>query len=176
MDSTGTRRVAKSGPASRKSGHDLKQTRPDAPAVDDDETTREYLLADMGADSPSAGEGDEWPTESVDNLDDLENAPEHAEARSVSRRHADKQKGRKKTRTGEHRAMSPKRTGTEGGRDVPVAVPSTRAIRVAAGRDDKGRIHVRLLDSQGLREGEHDTMLVALTSDADLRELFREEE
>ena len=171
MDST--RRVAKNVAAARRSAPEdrFKATKPDAPPVDDDETTREYVLADMG---PEASTGEEWPTESGDNLDELENAPEQTESRAVSRRGTDRHKGRKKTRTGEHRAAGAKRTRSESSsRDVPI--PSTRAIRVAAGRDDKGRTYVRLLDSQGLRDGEHDTMLVALTSEADLRDLFRDE-
>jgi len=133
--------------------------------VDDDEATREYLLDDVVGES-GGSEHEEWPTESVDNLDDLETGTE-------SRRRPDKQKGRKKARTGEHKAAG-KRSRGEASREVTVAVPSTRAIRVAAGRDDKGRTYVRLLDSQGLRSGEHDTMLVALTSDGDLRDLFRD--
>ena len=51
-------------------------------------------------------------------------------------------------------------------------VPYTRAIRVAARRGAKGEVIVRLLDASGVRAGEQDTMLVALTSNEDLRKLF----
>jgi hypothetical protein len=54
-----------------------------------------------------------------------------------------------------------------------LGVPSTRAVRVAASRAPDGRAVVRVLDAQGLRPGEHDAMLVALTGDGDLRDLFR---
>lgn len=106
----------------------------------------------MGPDLPAAAVVDEWPTETLDGLDDV---PEHTGARAAQK--AGKlQKKKPPTKT----------------RKPDVIVPSTRAIRVAVG-PGKDAVYVRLLDSQGLREGEHDAMLVALTSDSDLRELFK---
>ena len=55
--------------------------------------------------------------------------------------------------------------------EAPPDIPVLQALRVAVGRDDRGAVTVRLLDIAGLKEGEHDAMLVALTKN-DLRTLF----
>lgn len=106
----------------------------------------------MGPDLPAAAVVDEWPTETLDGLDDV---PEHTGSRAAQR--AGKPQKKK----------SPTKT-----KKPDVIVPSTRAVRVAVGPGEES-VYVRLLDSQGLREGEHDAMLVALTSDKDLRDLFK---
>lgn len=141
--------VSRRGKSSRKSSPDL-----------DDESTREYLVADVAKSravdltktrsdvrAPSPPEEEEWPTEAVDNVDELE-AHE---------------------RTEPHGASHPKRRAADKTeREQPgaaVAVPFTQALRVAVGRAPDGRVVVRLLDGNGLREGEKDALLVALTNE-----------
>lgn len=55
----------------------------------------------------------------------------------------------------------------------PVPVPVAQALRVAVSRGADGNVVCRLLDEHGLRSGEHDAMLVALTSESDLVGLFK---
>ncbi|HNS95404.1 MAG TPA: hypothetical protein PLJ27_00220 [Polyangiaceae bacterium] len=116
------------------------------PSLDEEEATREFRLEDEEFQMPAAAVADEWPTETLDGLE------EEALERTGARR----------GRGSEARKKQKKE----------VVVPSTRAIRVAVG-SDRGRVYVRLLDSTGLREGEHDAMLVALTRDGDIRMLFK---
>jgi len=158
LEATGTRRT--SGRGSKSS----IQTKPM-----DEEATREYQLGDMSAEDEAAI-ADEWPTETLDNIDDLVEVPDQARALSKSRSKSGsrtvKAKPSKPEPEPEAKQAKQKRP------DTGMSVPSTRSIRVAVGRD-KGAVYVRLLDSQGLRDGEHDAMLVALTSDGDIRTLFR---
>lgn len=149
LEVTGTRRTAHSTSGRKSSVHPK-------PIIEEDEATREYQLADIGPDLPAAAVVDEWPTETLDEFDSAGVAAGSAQKTGKPQQHEHQQKKKK---------PSPKAK-------KEVIVPSTRAIRVAVG-SDKESVYVRLLDSQGLREGEHDAMLVALTSDGDIRELFR---
>jgi hypothetical protein len=165
LESTGTRRS--SAPARRGSKSSIQSK----PRVDEDEATREYQLGD-GGEETEAAIADEWPTETLDNIDDLVDAPEQTAARAVS-----KSRSKSGARTVKAKSSKPepeaKQPSTKPRRqELGMSVPSTRSVRVAVGRD-KGAVYVRLLDSQGLRDGEHDAMLVALTSDGDIRGLFR---
>ncbi len=139
VEATGTRRSGNHTTGRKSSVHPK--------ARDEDEATREYQIGDSLLEVPAAAVVDEWPTETLDGLD------EDSLDRTGSRRG----KGKKP-------AGKPKK--------AEVQVPSTRSIRVAVGAE-KGVVYVRLLDSEGLREGEHDAMLVALTSDGDIRTLFK---
>lgn len=152
-------------PPPRESATTRKRPKPSAQPkpVDEDEATREYKLDDMTRES-SASIADEWPTETVDNIDDLD-APDRTGARkAVADPEAPRSVRAKAKKASKHRT---KDKGSLG-----ITVPSTRAVRVAVGRNAE-QVYVRPLDSQGLREGEHDAMLVALTSDGDIRTLFR---
>lgn len=55
----------------------------------------------------------------------------------------------------------------------PVPVSVAQALRVAVSRGADGNAVCRLLDEHGLRPGEHDAMLVALTPESDLVGLFK---
>jgi hypothetical protein len=142
--------------ASRKSSPDL-----------DDESTREYIVADVkgkavdltktrldvrSADLP---DDEEWPTE-VGDLEEDE-APEHTEQRQAPSRREPKRRDAR----------------AHGAADAmhELALPVTQALRVAVGRAADGRVVVRVLDGNGLREGERDAVLVALTSES-LSSLF----
>jgi|GEM_PF-681435 len=143
--------------ASRKSSPDL-----------DDESTREYIVADVAkgkavdltktrvdmrsADMP---DDEEWPTD-VGDLEEDE-ALEHAEQRTAPPRREPKRRDARAH--GSAVAM----------RELPL--PFTQALRVAVGRAADGRVVVRVLDGNGLREGERDAVLVALTSES-LSSLF----
>jgi hypothetical protein len=50
--------------------------------------------------------------------------------------------------------------------------PSLQSLRVAVGRND-GVVYVRLFGDEGLRDGEHEAMLVALNNNDDVRSLFK---
>jgi len=166
LEATGTRR---SSAPSRRGSKSSIQTKP---RVDEDEATREYQLGDVGEESEAAI-ADEWPTETLDNIDDLVDAPEQTAARAVSKSRSKSGARTVKAKPKSEPEPEPKQAAAKPRRqDVGMSVPSTRSIRVAVGRD-KGAVYVRLLDSQGLRDGEHDAMLVALTSDGDIRTLFR---
>jgi hypothetical protein len=150
LEVTGTRRTAHATPGRKSSVHPK-------PIIEEDEATREYQLADIGPDLPAAAIVDEWPTETLDDFDNA--AAVTGSALKTGKQQQQQQQQQKKKKP----LVKAKKE---------VIVPSTRAIRVAVG-SDKENVYVRLLDSQGLREGEHDAVLVALTSDGDLRELFK---
>jgi hypothetical protein len=129
-----------------------KRTSPSRPFVDDDEATREYRVGDFPSEIDGSAILDEWPTETLDGVEEIEEI-------SVI-----------KSPTVKKQRSAPKKTVQNKKREL--LVPFTRSIRVAVGARNDG-VYVRLLDSQGLREGEHDAMLVALTSTGDIRELFK---
>jgi hypothetical protein len=144
VEVTGTRRSSSVSTGRKSSVHPKAR-------MDEDEATREYQLGDSLPDIPAAAVADEWPTETLDGLD------EDGLDRTGSRR---------------GKGQGQKKKPMVKAKKAEVLVPSTRSVRVAVGAD-KGVVYVRLLDSEGLREGEHDAMLVALTSDGDIRTLFK---
>lgn len=123
------------------------------PKPEEDESTREFVMADhqqanvpelsSGAlveDSPTHGpHGDEWPTESghIEQVGDFTDRMRRDEMLKE------------------------------------VDLPVCPALRVAVWRTAEGTVMLRPLDTAGLNDGEHDMMLVALVPDTDVRELFK---
>jgi len=150
------------------------------PPMDDEEATREYNLDDMGAEVEDVVPGnktvehatanvvDEWPTEAVDDISELEDVAEPAPAKPKAPSRSSKPKNKKREPVKPERKVSP---GKGKRQDPASVVPTTRAVRVAVGKD-KSTTYVRLLDANGLREGEQDAMIVALTGE-DIREMFK---
>ena len=147
-----------------------KPLRRSAPDFGEEESTREYKAVDLSkvhaAESaktrsevrPPAGSpiDEEWPTEAVD---DLAEVAVEDRAAAVPRP-AEAAKETPKKKLGEQRpAMD------QAFHAASVPVPFTQALRVAVKRSDDGRVVVRVLDGNGLRDGERDAMLVALTDE-----------
>jgi hypothetical protein len=179
LDTTGTRRAAKAGHASRRANRVGPE---DAPPRRPPRGQHEAPAA-PGVERVS----DEWLTLPEDSLLDIEETNERAARptpgrtageNTASARVADSQQAAVQTAAQSPRKREEPRPSKPPPGDsktirAALAVPSTRAVRVAAGRAPNGSAVVRVLDAQGLRPGEHDAMLVALTGDGDLRDLFR---
>jgi hypothetical protein len=157
--------------------------------LDEEEPTREIVLSEamrkmvgravLVEDREESRSGDDWPTENLagaeaaataESQDSIDEPPDTVIG-SIMRpeREPHHEPEREPEREREHER------GHEHEREQEqeYEIPTTQALRVAVSRGSDGRVLVRLLDSAGLKAGEHDAVLVALTRHGDLSSLFK---